>query len=144
MALLMSAVIGCEKQNENEKPQEEGLKEMVCGEWHTTIPSADAELYVEFASDGSFELYQKVGEGSFRLYRGKWELKDDIISGKYNDGIDWASTYKVQMAGKDSMNWTSQNDAAEKTTYSRTVIPEEVKESRVNIVKSSSEDNHIL
>lgn len=141
-ALLMCIAAGCEKQEE--KPQEEGLKDIVCGEWHATIQSADAELYAGFASDGTFELYQKVGEGFFRLYKGKWEVENDIISGKYNDGSVWASAYKVQMSGKDSMVWTSQNDAAEKTAYKRTEIPEDVKKNSVVKVKSSSEDNYLL
>lgn len=120
-------------------PAEPTLQEKICGEWHTSNNQATADIYVSFTKDGAFELYQKIGDGAYRLYRGKWGVEDNVISGKYNDGNDWACSYEVEM-GSESMTWTSQNDFAEKNVYNKAEIPASVKDNCVVEVKSPSEN----
>lgn len=114
------------------------LKELICGEWHSkTLPTTGTELYISFAEDGKFELYQKVGEGDYRLFRGIWNLEGTLLSGKYNDSEDWASSYNV--AVKDAtMTLVSNNDAAETSTFEECSIPEDVKNTPYIEVKGIS------
>ena len=112
------------------------LEEQLYGEWHSTRLPVSGDVYIQFGDDKTFELYQKIGEGSYRLYRGTWNLEEDLLTGKYNDGEGWATAYQVVIAEK-VLTMTSQNDAAEVTTYESCTIPEEVKDGCQIVVKSS-------
>jgi hypothetical protein len=74
-------------------------------------------------------------EGAYRLYRGTWNLEEGILTGKYNDGEDWAAAYQIDIDGT-TLTMTSKNDAGEVSVYEKTEIPATVKESAVTIVKS--------
>ena len=93
-------------------------------------------MYLNFTDDMKFEMFQKVGEGAYRLYRGTWNVEEDVLTGKYNDGEDWAAAYRITVDDK-SLTMTSMNDAAEESTYTRTEIPENVRNCSDTVVKSS-------
>lgn len=111
------------------------LEQKLCTEWHSTSVSLDADIYISFADNNTFELYQKIVEGAYRLYRGTWNLEEDVLTGKYNDGEDWAAAYQISIKGE-SLTMTSRNDAAEVSVYQKAVIPDSVKETSETIVKS--------
>lgn len=139
VTLAATLLCGCEKENGESggsKEPELTLEEKVCGEWHAQISSAQTELYAGF-TEGKFELYQKVGDGVHRLYRGSWEMNDDIISGKYNDGQAWACSYKVELSGE-TMKWTSADASATIMEFRKKEIPEQVKENCMVEVKSDN------
>ena len=117
------------------KQPELTLEEKLCADWHSTSLSLDADVYISFADNNTFELYQKIVEGAYRLYRGTWNLEEDILTGKYNDGENWAASYNVDVADK-TLTMTSNNDAAEASVYEKTEIPAEVKETCETIVRS--------
>lgn len=153
LALSMAVFSGCDKNKntggsgtepepEPVNPSAPTLKEEICAEWHTSVSSIGADIYASFSSDGTFELYQKFGEGVHRLYRGKWGLEENVISGTYNDGESWSSTYEVEVMGS-TMTWTSVNEAKEKTSYTKKAIPEDVKENCIIEVKSDNSGNII-
>lgn len=129
-ALMLLA--SCGLNIEDKKPT---LEEQIIGQWHSTSISVEGDIYIEFYQEKSFELYQQIGEGAYRLYRGTWNLEGDLLTGKYNDGEDWAAAYKVAIEG-DVLTMTSQNDAAETSTYKKSDIPSEVKERCETVVKS--------
>ena len=113
------------------------LKEQICSEWHSmTLPTSDTDIYMSLAEDGKFELYQKVGDGNHRLFRGTWNLEGTLLTGKYNDGEDWAASYNVAVSGS-RMTLTSNNDAAETSTFEECSIPEDVKNTPYIEVKGS-------
>ena len=114
------------------------LEQKLCTEWHSTTLSLDADIYISFAEDKTFELYQQIGEGSYRLYRGIWSLdeKTCILSGKYNDGEAWGTSYAAAIEGN-TLTLTSTDAAAEKSTYKSEEIPETVKSSCITVVKSA-------
>lgn len=118
------------------KESEPALEDLICGEWHSSSVTIDADIYISFSEDKSFELYQKVGEGAYRLYRGKWNIEENILTGKYNDGEDWAASYEVIINDK-TLTLTSKNDAAEESTFRKENIPAEVKEGCEVVVKSA-------
>ena len=117
------------------KQPELSLEQKLCAEWHSTTLSLDADIYISFAENNTFELYQKIVEGAYRLYRGTWNLEENILTGKYNDGEDWAAAYQISIEGE-TLTMTSKNDAAEVSVYKKAEIPSNVKESSETIVKS--------
>jgi uncharacterized protein (TIGR03066 family) len=131
-ALMLLASCG---KNEEDKKPELTLEQQLIGQWHSVSNSLEADLYIDFQEGKTFELYQQIGEGAHRLYRGTWNLEGTLLTGKYNDGEDWAAAYQVEMREK-QLVLTSSNDTAEKSTYEKAEIPAEVKETCEVIVKS--------
>ena len=131
-ALMLLASCG---KNEDDKKPELTLEQQLIGQWHSVSNSMEADLYIDFQEGKTFELYQQIGEGAHRLYRGTWNLEGTLLTGKYNDGEDWAAAYQVEMRDK-QLVLTSNNETAEKSTYEKTEIPAEVKETCEVIVKS--------
>jgi hypothetical protein len=122
--------------------EEETLAEKIAGEWHCVVSGMDADIYLSLTSDNGFELYQKVGEGSHRLYRGTWTLdeKTRILDGRYNDGSSWGSSYETAVSEDGNSMTLVPKKAAQKEehVYRRGTIPSEVKDGCVVIVKSSA------
>ena len=131
-ALMLLA--SCGKNGEDNKP-ELTLEQQLIGQWHSVSNALEADLYIDFQEGKTFELYQQIGEGAHRLYRGTWNLEGTLLTGKYNDGEDWAAAYQVEMR-ETQLVLTSSNDTAEKSTYEKAEIPAEVKETCEIIVKS--------
>ena len=129
-ALLLLASCG------RDKGKEKTTADYLYGEWHSTSISVSGDVYLSFTDDMKFEMFQKVGEGAYRLYRGTWNIEEDVLTGKYNDGEDWAAAYRITVDDK-SLTMTSMNDAAEESTYTRTEIPENVRNCSDTVVKSS-------
>lgn len=121
------------------------LSSQIIGEWHSESLQIDADIYMAFAQDGTFELYQQIGDGAHRLYRGTWSINEEkaLLSGKYNDGEAWGASYEVAVNGT-TLTLTSDNDAKEKSTYKKESIPTEVKEGCVVVVKSEASESPVL
>ena len=111
------------------------LEQKLCTEWHSTFLPVDGDIYVSFNDNKTFELYQQIGEGAHRLYRGTWNLEENLLTGKYNDGEEWAAAYTITINDK-QLTMTSVNDAAEESVFAKEDIPEEVVQTCEIIVKS--------
>ena len=111
------------------------------GEWHCAPEEYDVDVYVAFTTEGTFDEYQRVGDGRYRHYAGTWEVNKDELSGVYADGVAWGSSYKVAFSG-DTMLLTSTNNSAETMTYTKEIIPEEVKESAITPFAVRANDNN--
>lgn len=110
------------------------LQANVIGEWHCSVEECD--IYLAFSPDGTFELYQKLGEGRYCQYNGTWNADKDVLSGNYNDGTPWGSSYEVKSEGSDKLVFTATNGSSEVNTYVRETIPEEVRKESLVTVKS--------
>lgn len=135
--LLIAA--GCTEKPADTPVKGKTLTERIAGEWHCTISELDTDLYLEILSDSSFGLYQKIGDGSYRLYKGKWSLDEEseTLSGKYNDGTSWGSIYKVKMSEDNNlMTLIPEASKDEEHLYNKTEIPSNVKEGCIVEVKS--------
>lgn len=112
----------------------------ITGEWHLVsageLPMESIDVYVSFG-DGTFDLYQKVGEGRYFLYDGTYTLTGNVLSGLYSDGTSWGSDYDISLE-TDSLVLTANNGSGEVSTYVRKAIPDEV--SGNVAVKSSMEE----
>ena len=128
-AALMLAACGKETPENTDKG--------IFDQWHSTSLPTDGEIYLSFTKDSKYELYQQIGEGRHRLYRGTWNLENDILTGKYNDGEDWAYSYQVVLAD-DTMTLTTLDESAQITVFERESIPDEVKDGSVVVVKSAA------
>ena len=117
---------------DKETPVEKGI----CDQWHSTSFSADGEIYLSLSEDNKFELYQQIGDGRHRLYRGTYNFENDILTGKYNDGEDWAYSYQVVLSGN-TMTLTTLDESAQVSVFQREAIPAEVKDGSVVVVKSA-------
>ena len=111
------------------------LGEQLCGEWKLETP-AETNVYLAFFSNKTFEEYQRLDEGGYELRRGTWQLDQSLLSGKYNDGTDWSSTYSIMIADK-VMTMISGNDDAIEYSYMKTDIPDAIKENCEVVVKSA-------
>ena len=110
----------------------------VCGEWHLSDISVvtkaqepyDISVYLAFSKTGTFDLYQKLQEGKYVHYTGKWEMADGQLYGYYTDGTPWgAGSYGVSLSSK-TLKLTANNGLGEVTTYKREKIPSSVKENK--------------
>ena len=125
---------GCEKEKEKEQSLSD-LGRKLCGEWKLETP-AETNVYLAFAADMTFEEYQRLDEGGYELRRGTWQLDQSLLSGKYNDGTDWSSTYSIMIADK-VMTMISGNEDAIEYSYMKTDIPDAIKENCEVVVKST-------
>ncbi len=118
----------------------ETLASKIATEWHCTVSDIDADIYLSLGSSSTFELYQKIGEGAHRLYKGTWELDEDtaMLTGKYNDGTPWGSSYTVSLSEDGNSMTLSPSEEAEDQVYRKESIPSEVKEKAVVIVRSDA------
>lgn len=137
MICTVLLIAGC-----GNKEEKKNLDELLIGEWHSTSLSiSDAytyagEVYIGFNADKTFDLYQKIGEGAFRLYRGSWNIDGDVLAGKYNDGEEWGTRYQISIDGKTLTMKYSIHDSEVTSVYTSVVIPSEVKIGCEVVVKS--------
>ncbi len=122
--LLIAALafVGCGK----EKTPKVDNTAKVVGEWHCAPEGMDVDVYVAFDAAGTFDEYQRLGEGRYRHYAGTWSVNKSVLSGVYADGTEWGSTYTLTFEGE-TMTLTAKNDSAEAITYTKVTIPTEVK-----------------
>lgn len=110
------------------------------GEWHCEPDGFAADVYVAFNEDGSFDLYQQIGEGRYRYYAGSWYVKGNTLSGIYADESAWGSDYVVAHADADTMTLTAANGSEEVMTYRRATIPASVKDECTTLRSSADEE----
>ena len=115
----------------------------IVNEWHlisisgqTSVP----EVYMNFAQDLSFELYQKIGEGRFRKYDGTYTVTETLVSGVYSDGKEWGSSYEASFDENENLVLTAQNGSAEVCTYEKKALSDTDKADAILVTKSSEED----
>ena len=125
-ALFVLCAAGCSRKENSHT---------VVGEWHLVdiSPVTKSEdpygvsVYLSFAKDGSFSLYQQLQDGGYSHFSGFWELQDNTLYGYYSDGTPWGGgSYDVSFSSS-SMMLTALNGSGEVTTYEKAKIPAEVK-----------------
>lgn len=122
------------------------VSDKIVGEWHLVSVSglnSVPQVYVEFAQDLSFDLYQKVGEGRYRKYEGTYAVAGAIVSGKYSDGEKWGSDYEASFDGE-KLVLTAQNGSAEVSIYEKKALSESDKADAVLVTKSAQDGPRFL
>lgn len=80
----------------------------VTGSWElsgvetkVSVGSVNVSVYISFTSDGSFTLYQKIGEGRYSVFTGTYTLSsDNKLSGKYSNNAAWGPYTAALSGGK--------------------------------------------
>lgn len=103
----------------------------IVGEWELSyvdfvtrsalVGDETVTVYLSFAGDGTFALYQIIGEGRAASFSGTWRLSEDILSGAYSDGTKWSSSYEVSVE-KDRLTLTTE-DGNDVFVYKSCTIP---------------------
>lgn len=122
------------------------VAESIVAEWHLVSVSGQSsapEVYVNFAQDLSFELYQKIGEGRYRKYTGSYTVTESIVSGTYSDGEKWGSDYEASFDGE-NLILTAQNGSTEVCTYEKKALPDTDKAGAVLVTKSVEDGPRFL
>ena len=132
LAIAIAALTGCEKDPGNKEPDHTCV---ICGQWRGDVISAEVGIYIDFLCDGTFELYQKMGNGAFELRRGKWSLDNGSLSGTYNDNEAWATSYDASVSGE-TLTLVAKSDGNESNSYKKCEIPVGVKENCEVVVRS--------
>ena len=84
------------------KDKNKHLQEKMLGEWqliemssYSTLP---VDVYIIFNEDGTFDLFQKVGDvARYSKLSGIYTLTGSILTGEYNDGEELASAYRLSL-----------------------------------------------
>lgn len=124
-AILLSAVVSFSSCKKEEKTLD------VKGEWELTevkmstksalVGAETVTVYVKFSEDGTFAMYQMVGDGRFVAFSGSWKLAGSTLSGTYADGTSWASSYEVSV-DKSTLTMTT-GDGLDVFVYKACTIP---------------------
>lgn len=140
IAIALIAFVSCDRTPDDPvKDPETPLGELALGQWHHSESAIATDIYLSLTDDHVFELYQKVGDGKYRLYRGNWTIDEElrVIGGKYNDDEPWSTDYNIGMSEDgNSMTLTPCSSDSESYTYVREDIPEEVLQNHIIVVKS--------
>ena len=115
---------------------EDAVVKELAGDWYYETVEADTpvQVYVSFAKDMTFELYQKVGEGAFRKYSGTYTFDGTLLDGVYSDKAPWKEAKTVTIDG-DSLIAVGVK-TGETITYVRKLVPATVRYHYSDALKS--------
>ena len=124
VVLFAMTLVGCENNKPNDGKSGALRGEWVLTSWNDAAP--EFNVYIDFNSDGTFEIYQQVWSFDYELYTGTYTVKGDIVTGVYADGTNWACGYKFALADN-TLNMYSQEDMSIASVYEACEIPAEIK-----------------
>lgn len=115
---------------------EDAVVKELAGDWYYETVEADTpvQVYVSFAKDMTFELYQKVGDGAFRKYTGTYTFDGTLLDGVYSDKSPWKEAKTVTIDG-DSLTAVGVK-TGETITYVRKLVPATVRYHYSDALKS--------
>lgn len=105
----------------------------------------DGYVYLQFAEDGTFTLYQQIGESTKAGYEkltGTYVIENDpesnrIISGRYSDDTPWTDTYIIESWTDAEIRWRAVSDA-DVSIYTWSEIPDYVMAPSVSTTSRSA------
>ena len=123
---------------------DEMLLEDVLGDWYYESAEADMplQIYVSFAKDRSFQLFQKDGEGAFRRYVGTYTYDGTVLDGVYSDKVQWKEAKMVSREG--DILVLKGVDSGETISYVRKTIPATVRYHYSDAFKSMADEEPVL
>jgi hypothetical protein len=115
---------------------EEALVKKLAGDWYYETVESDVpvQVYVSFANDMTYQLFQKVGDGAFRRYTGTYTFDGTVLDGVYSDKSTWKEAKNVTIDG-DILTAVGVK-TGETITYVRKLVPATVRYHYTDAVKS--------
>lgn len=136
LAALLLTATGCEKPADR-------LIDKIVGEWHYTAEEngVTEDIWISFGADGTFEMYQKIGQGPYWHSKGEYTADPvtGILTGVYSDRYPWKYSYKVE-AGTGTLQMAAVEIEGHTVTYTREAIPAEVRDKSVPLTKADAPD----
>ena len=133
--LLVFSLLGIFAASCSDDDDAPNIQSEIVGEWRLTSWSESApegfEVYVEFTSAATFGLYQKVETSNYTKYTGRYSIDGSRLTGVYDDGESWGNGYDFELTNETSV-------------YSRTIIPDDVRNARTSRAESSLEMRRML
>ncbi len=120
--VLLLALTGCGEKSGSKATNVVGEWQLV--QWNEATP--EFNVYIDFNSDGTFEMYQQVWSFDYELFTGKYVITGDVMTGTYADGSNWACGYKVNVVDG-QLYMYSQEDHSVTSVYNTCTIPTEIK-----------------
>ena len=114
------------------------------GEWHYTATENGVaeDVWVSFLSNGTFEMYQQIGEGPYWYSYGEFTYDEGVLSGVYSDRYRWKYDYSISVSGN-TLVMTALGVENYSVTYAKESIPSEVREKSLPLTKSESVERHL-
>lgn len=108
----------------------------VIGEWRLIEWNGDMvedfDVYLEFLSNGAFNLYQRMEYSYYEHYVGKFSADENLLTGRYNNGEPWARDYNYVLSDGGYTLTLTDTKSNEANVYTRTwEIPEEARNTSV-------------
>ncbi|MGN1231993.1 MAG: hypothetical protein ACI4UJ_00920 [Candidatus Cryptobacteroides sp.] len=130
MVMTFLSIVSCS----TDKPEIGGTADF-SGDWQlmdakfntksAVIGGETVTVYLRLSKDGSFGIWQQLGQGRFNSFTGTWSYSKGVLSGIYSDGTKWGSEYEVTLE-ENFMTMTALPDGLDIYSYSRCTIPESV------------------
>ncbi len=106
---VLPVLAACDKPGGDDTPQADvtGIWELSSVSTKASVGGVNVNVYLEFGSDGSFDLYQKIGEGRYTYFEGTYvfDKEQNQLTGNYAGGSAWGP-YAVEQQGS-SLTLTS-------------------------------------
>lgn len=119
----------------------DALTAKLAADWHYTAQENGVaeEVWISFTADGTFEMFQKIGDGPYWYTKGEYALdsKTKVLSGIYSDRYPWKYSYKVSISDK-TLEMAAVELEDYKLTYAKETIPAQVREKSLPLTKSES------
>lgn len=136
-ALILTA--SCQKEADR-------LADSLVGDWHYTAEESGVkeDVWISFAADGTFTMYQRIGEGAYWLSSGEYALdpQTKVLSGVYTDRYPWKYTYRIDVSST-SLVMTAVELEAYSVTYARETIPSDVAAMALPLTKSEPVERYL-
>lgn len=117
----------------------DALTAKLAADWHYTAQEngVTEEVWISFTADGTFEMFQKIGDGPYWYTKGEYVLdsKTKVLSGIYSDRYPWKYSYKVSISDK-TLEMAAVEHEGYKLTYAKETIPAQVREKSLSLTKS--------
>lgn len=132
-AFSFAFLTGCQSESER-------VMSVLVGEWHYsgTESGVTEDVWIAFSADGTFDMYQKVGDGVHWHTAGTYvyDASANSLKGVYSDRYLWKYDYTISVGGN-----TLEMKAVQLPTYvvkyTRETIPAEVREKSLELTKAA-------
>lgn len=128
IAASVCLFVGCSDDDDTVTVDPDVVGEWQLIEWNGNAAD-DFDVYLEFRTDGAFNLYQRVEYSYYEHYVGKFSADESLLKGCYNNGESWEYSFVLSDGGYTlTLTDTKSNEA---NVYTRTEIPDEVRNTSV-------------